>query len=631
MPNPPLFQHHILRLEHKLARCESISRRYSWIRLAVFLAGGAASWGAAVFLGALAGWITLIFTAILFTWIEIMHRRVDDWSESFRIWLAMYREQAARLILDWEHIPRQSAAAPEVESALAIDLDLTGPRSLHALLDNTISRQGSIRLAGWLTTGVPEPQTISARQAVVKELAGLPRFRNRLALIFRKLSREPLDGDRLLGWLTTPYPEKRLRQVLAWVTSLVILNDVLFVLFVVGRLPPVWILSTLAYAGVYFTNQSFTGEFLAAVIRLDGELAKFRPLLHHLESFHYGDKNALQKQCAMFLAGAERPSKRLHQLQFVTALAGLRMNPFLGLLLNLLTPWDFWVAWLAARQRRGMADVLPAWLETFHELEALIALGEFAALHPKYAFPKIEQVHVQQQDTPDHHATEHGSEPVFAARQMGHPLLPSDRKVCNDLQIEALGELIIITGSNMAGKSTFIRTVGINLCLAYAGGPVNASAMHAVPFRLYTCIRISDSLNDGFSYFYAEVKRLKGLLDALLPDPAGLPLLYLVDEIFRGTNNRERLIGSRTYVNALIGRAGVGLIATHDLDLATLADNHPQVHNVHFRDDVDGGKLTFDYRLRPGPTPTTNALKIMEMEGLPVDSQYLHEGDHGKK
>jgi DNA mismatch repair ATPase MutS len=206
------------------------------------------------------------------------------------------------------------------------------------------------------------------------------------------------------------------------------------------------------------------------------------------------------------------------------------------------------------------------------------------------------------------------------AHQMGHPLLPADRKVCNDLQIEALGDLLIITGSNMAGKSTFIRTVGINLCLAYAGAPVDAAALQTVPFRLYTCIRISDSLGDGFSYFYAEVKRLKGLLDSLQPNPSGLPLLYLVDEIFRGTNNRERLIGSRAYVKALIGAAGVGLIATHDLDLAQLADNHPQARNLHFRDEVAGEKLTFDYRLRPGPSPTTNALKIMEMEGLPVDS-----------
>ncbi len=471
-------------------------------------------------------------------------------------------------------------------------------------------------LADWLTTGRPDLQNIARRRDVVCELAGLPLFRNRLRLLFRSLSREPLDGDRLLGWLKTPLPEERLRRVLPWATLLALGNVALFVLFAAGLLPPFWILSTLAYAGLYFTSQKMLGEFLAAVIRLNNELGKFRPLLRYLEKYPYGTRDHLRKQCAPFLAGPRLPSQRLSQVQSVTALTGLRMNPLLGLLLNLLTPWDFWAAWLAARQRQGMTVWLPIWLEAFHELEALIALGEFSALHPQYTFPTFFPV-----CQPGKVGIENNlqPEPVFVARQLGHPLLPPDRKVCNDLQIQALGELLIITGSNMAGKSTFIRTVGINLCLAYAGGPVDARALQTLPFRLYTCIRINDSLEQGFSYFYAEVKRLKGLLEALRPDPSELPLLYLVDEIFRGTNNRERLIGSRAYVKALIGARGVGLIATHDLELARLAEVNPQVCNLHFRDEVAGGKLTFDYRLRPGPSPTTNALKIMESEGLPVE------------
>ena len=603
-----LFQRSIQRLERKVARCKATSRRYSWARLTVFLAGGAATWGAAVLLGGRAGWSIFFVSAIVFIGIAILHRRLENWTEIFRIWQALYREQAARLALDWEHIPLPIAPVGEPTCALAVDLDLRGPHSLHHLLDTSISRQGSLRLADWLTTDTPDPQAILTRQALVRELAGLPRFRNRLALIFRRISREPLDGKKLLDWLQTPYPEKQLHQVLPWATLLAFGNVVLFVLGITGRLPPVWILSTLAYAGLYLASQKLNGVFLEAVFRLDVELGKFQPLLRQLEQYPYGTRQALKKQCAAFLTGTDRPSRRLRQVKFITTLAGLRMNPAMALLLNLVSPWDFWVAWLAARQRQRMAGLLPGWLEAFHDLEALIALGEFAALHPDYSFPCLRPV---EGDDP--------AAPVFAAQGLGHPLLAPDRKVCNNLQIEALGELLIITGSNMAGKSTFIRTVGINLCLAYAGGPVNASGLQTLPFRLYTCIRISDSLGDGFSYFYAEVKRLKGLLDALKPHRSGLPLLYLVDEIFRGTNNRERLVGSRAYVKALIGAKGVGLIATHDLELATLADGARQAYNVHFRDEVVGGKLTFDYLLRPGPSPTTNALKIMAIEGLPVD------------
>jgi DNA mismatch repair ATPase MutS len=205
-------------------------------------------------------------------------------------------------------------------------------------------------------------------------------------------------------------------------------------------------------------------------------------------------------------------------------------------------------------------------------------------------------------------------------RALGHPLIPAQRRVCNDFVFHAMGEVAILTGSNMAGKSTFIKTIGVNLCLAYAGGPVAAVWLRSLPLRLHTCIRISDSIADGFSYFYAEVKCLKRLLQEL-QEPHPAPVLYLIDEIFRGTNNRERLLGSRAYIQALLAERGCGLVATHDLELAHLAEQNPQVRNYHFRDEVQDGKLVFDYRLHPGPSPTTNALKIMALEGLPVPTQ----------
>ena len=278
----------------------------------------------------------------------------------------------------------------------------------------------------------------------------------------------------------------------------------------------------------------------------------------------------------------------------------MRMNPVTGLLLNLFLPWDFVFAYLAALSRSGVAQALPAWLQVLNTLEALVSLANFAYLNPDYTFPEIEPA----------------AQPVLYAEDLGHPLIPVEEKVCNGVSVGEIGHIAIITGSNMAGKSTFIKTVGINLCLAYAGGPVNATRFHSQPFRLHTCIRITDSITDGFSYFYAEVKCLKTLLDKL--DSGGWPVLYLIDEIFRGTNNRERLIGSRAYLRSILDAQGVGFLATHDLELASLADESPKVQNYHFRDEVGDGKLVFDYRLRPGPCPTTNALKIMHSEGLPV-------------
>ena len=257
---------------------------------------------------------------------------------------------------------------------------------------------------------------------------------------------------------------------------------------------------------------------------------------------------------------------------------------------------------MAARSRLRVGESLPAWLQTWYELEALISLANFAALNPDCTYPIIDPA----------------AQPVFEAESLGHPLIPPGQRVYNDFSIPDLGQVTIITGSNMAGKSTFIKTVGINLRLAYAGGPVIASSLRTLPFRLHTCLRISNSIADGFSYFYAEVRCLKSLLEELEAE-SPFPLLYVIDEIFRGTNNRERLIGSRAYVRSVAGACGVGLIATHDLELAGLAANTPQVVNFHFRDQVQDGKLTFDYKIQPGPSPTTNALKIMELEGLPVE------------
>jgi DNA mismatch repair ATPase MutS len=184
--------------------------------------------------------------------------------------------------------------------------------------------------------------------------------------------------------------------------------------------------------------------------------------------------------------------------------------------------------------------------------------------------------------------------------------------------LDVQGDVVIITGSNMSGKSTFLRTIGVNLCLAYAGAAVNADQLETRFYRLFSVIQVTDSLTDGISYFYAEVQRLKALLDAMELDH-NLQVFFLIDEIFRGTNNRERQIGSRAFVNSLVGGQGVGLISTHDLELVIIADELPDVVNYHFQEEVTEGRMNFDYKLRPGPSQTTNALQIMRMEGLPVD------------
>ncbi|MEW5720506.1 MAG: hypothetical protein AB1817_17920, partial [Chloroflexota bacterium] len=486
---------------------------------------------------------------------------------------------------------------------LALDLDLTGARSLHQLLDTTQSRQASQLLADWLSQSRPVLKYIHARQNVVRELVAFTRFGDRFRLALRSALQEPLEGEKLVTWLSAAFQSQRLKWTLPIATALVALNLVLAALNFWGGLPAYWIISLLFYAAFYFLNQSWLAAILSALSRMETELDRFSAILDYLEHVPLDSRAHLARLCAPLRDVAHPPSSYMRQIKLTAVGVGLRSNPVLGLALNLIAPWDFIFAFLTDRCRAQVVELLPTWLRVCYELDAYVALANFAYVNPEYVFPNI---------TPD-------ANPILTAKDLGHPLIPHAQNIRNDFAFNALGELAIITGSNMAGKSTFLKSVGVNLCLAYAGAPVVATYFCARPFRLRTCIRIADSITDGFSYFYAEVKCLKRLLEELETKNVA-PLLYLIDEIFRGTNNRERLLGSRAYIQALLDARGVGLLATHDLELAGLAELRPQIHNYHFRDDVSAGKLIFDYKIRAGPCPTTNALKIMQMEGLPIPS-----------
>lgn len=598
----------IERLRKRIKSLEERSNRIALLRLAIVGVGIVAAVLTALWVNGTAAWLVSGLAFFVFVLVVILHRRFEHWIETLTLWRGLKQDRLARLHLDWESLPPPRPIELK-DKSLAFDLDLTGSRSLHQLLDTTISRKGTQLLAEWLTQSRPDVEALMARQNVVRELKLRDRFRERFRLTYRLVLKRELEGDNLLEWLKTDFPSEQLRRNLPIATVLVAVNLVLFVLWQFFAYPPWFLASLAAYIAFYYMNQKALEGVLGAVVRVNAELEKFRAIVRYLERASYQGAPHLETLCASFLHKVPTPSKQLRNVQSITAGVGLRNNPILAILLNLILPWDFLFAYLADRQRAQVATTLPEWVRAVQELDGLIALANFAALHPDAVFPEIRA----------------GAAPVLYARDLGHPLIPANTRVTNDIEIETLGQVDILTGSNMAGKSTFLKTIGMNFCLAYAGAPVVARKFAATPFRLHACIRITDSIVDGFSYFYAEVKCLRALLEKLKVHD-DLPLLYLVDEIFRGTNNRERYIGSHSYIQTLMGSRGVGLIATHDLELARLADDNTLARNYHFRDAVSNGRLIFDYQLRHGPCPTTNALKIMEMEGLPVERGLRDEG-----
>jgi hypothetical protein len=605
------------RLESILSRLSVRDHRYFLARVGLSAAGVVALL-AAVLLQSnlLAGWVLGIFILLMVITV-VLQNRVKRIMHQFRLLLAFTHSQHARMHLDWPAIPLQRRAPAPPDHPFAADLDLLGPRSLHHLLDISTTQGGSDRLADWLLAPIPDPAAISRRQKLLQELSPLHAFRSRLALMGLEIKHDQgstWQSSRLLAWLDAAPPSARRVPLLIFMSALAALNISLFALHAAGLLPPYWVGTLGLYAFIYFSRSAtnLSGETYA----IGRGLEQFIQILVYLERYPCPAGGRLADLCTPYRRSGQRPSADVRRLAWLTAAASLSINPVLALLVNLVLPWNLFLAWIIDRYKAALRPRLQSWLETWFELEALLALANFAHLNPGASFPTVLP------------AVPQDGKPLFSASGLGHPLLPDGVRVCNDFVLNAPGEVALVTGSNMSGKSTFLRTLGANLVLAFCGAPVIASQMQTAPFRLFTSIQLSDSLGDGISYFYAEVRRLKALLDALQADHA-YPLFFLIDEIFRGTNNLERRAGSRAYLRALAGSRGAGAISTHDLALAELAHEKPGILNYHFREEVHDGRMAFDYLVRTGPSPTTNALKIMRLAGLPVDEggeEYTSDG-----
>ena len=601
----------IARFNRRAEQLERISQKYWKVRRVIFFGGALLTFLIFRYFGSTAGWVSAALFAAVFSVVASYHRKVRDSIAANSLMQNIKRIQIARIQLNWDMLPRPDRLpdkpSPAADHPFETDLDITGDRSLHRLLDSAVTRGGSHRLRSWLLNTAPEPLAIRKRQSLVHELKGHSLFRDKLQLSSAIASSDARaqgvvgaqggqwDAGVLVDWIQTGDRKESLLPIVALLGILAGVNITLVVLAGLDLAPHVWPITFLIFMGVMIAKQGRVATAWGELQELEKALRRFRSVFSYLESRGYQSTPGLAEVCAPFLDKRRRPSAEFKRLERLASALGLRTNALLWLLLHAVVPWDFFFTWRLELLKKELADLLPRWLDAWYQLEALNSLANFAWLNPRYVFPEItSEVN------------------MFDARALGHPLLKSEAKICNDFQLGDQSKIAILTGSNMAGKSTLLRTVGVNLCLAYTGAPVNAGSLKTSLSRVFTCIKVSDSVQDGLSYFYAEVKRLKALLSAT-EKPDDLPVLFLIDEIFRGTNSRERLIGSRAYIRELARRRVLGLIATHDLELVKLADEIPGVTNFHFREEVREGKMVFDYRLRPGPCPTTNALQIMKL------------------
>ncbi|MBA3870218.1 MAG: hypothetical protein H0X30_13820 [Anaerolineae bacterium] len=583
----------IHQLEARLQVTRQQNNRLVWARLIVFLvAAGLALglWPTNTLLAIICGVVGIVIFGVLVG----RHNRVRAVIARSEMWIDIKQAQIARAQLDWSNIPLPPAFTPSEDHPYENDLDISGAQSLQHLLDTSATIQGSSRLRKWLLTTLLDAALIRQRHAFLDEMQ--PSFCNRLTLEARLRAGDEkrLDTRGLSNWIAEPVSGGISGRFVALLVGLCLLTILLFALWRIVPIPPIWAISFLVYFGLSLSRVRAVLPVLDEAFAVQGILNSLTGVFGYLEKYPFRDKPQLARLCAPFQS-AERPSSQLRSLNVIVSAASLRNNFVLWGVLNALMPWDIFTAYRLATLRQKLSTLIPAWLDVWAELEALSALQTFAYLNPDYTRPQLEAEGM-----------------TFTTVALGHPLIDHEERVCNDFQMDTQ-QVTMLTGSNMSGKSSFLRTLGINLVLTNAGAVVNASSLHTSLFRVYSCIKVSDSLAEGYSYFYAEVRRLKALLNAL-ERPDSLPLFFLIDEIFKGTNNRERLLGSEAYIHALLGKKGTGAISTHDLELASLTG----LSNYHFADQVLDGQLTFDYKLRVGVSPTTNALRIMRLAGLPV-------------
>ncbi len=602
------------RVHQQLQGLESLSLRYGWLRIAVFFLGVALFLTLHVLNYSLASWLSAMGCLALFIALVKQHQRVRQSIQAHKLALRLRAEQQARAELDWAKIPALPLRSAEAGHLFESDLDLTGPESLLTLLDTTASTQGLERLRQWLLYPLTEAVAIHARQQLVAALKPLQGMRLQLRLSVAQVNWDQgqapetrWDQAPLQTLLDAPSASGDLRPWIGILGLLSLANLSAWGLWFSGLAPqwPGQILISI-YILLYWSQRHRLGKLFQEALYLDAALLHLRTLTSLLEkrkSKHLALQNLLAP-----LQNSHRPSQQLAALRRVLAAASLQGNPLVWVLFNLAGPWDFWFRHRLDHLRHDLKTDIPAWLERLTELEAASALATFAWNHPECPFPTLTD-----------------TTPALETQALAHPLLPAGR-ITNDFSLAQIGDAFLITGSNMAGKSTFLKALGSNLVLAYAGSVVCAEALNTGVFRIAACIRVSDSVTDGISYFYAEVRRLKALL-ALFEEQDARPVFFLIDEIFRGTNNRERLIGSRSYIRALLGKNGLGGISTHDLDLVHVADESPHLHNYHFREQISAGRMSFTYKLQEGPCPSTNALRIMALEGLPVEALELPDNE----
>ena len=562
-------------------------------RLLMFVVGAVLAWFAFGAHKVHPVWIGV--PVLAFVSLVVVHDRLLRSIRRVKNGLEYYRRGIARIEDRWMGTGWDGADLAPKDHPYADDLDLFGHGSLFQLLCTAQTRAGGKTLADWLCAPAA-PDEIRARQAAVEELRFRIDLREELAHYGRGMQTSVFP-EAIAAWAGAPaaFRSRRLAAAACVVSVATILTGAALAF---GAPPLPFSVAVVALISLHAATRGRAREVLSSAEEPRRELEVVGRVLARLERESFADPY-LRAIWDDFREGPQSASSAIALLCRLLTMREASLNMLFGPVAAVVM-WDFHFARAVDAWRCRHGAAVGRWLEGVGRLEALCALASYAYEHPEDPFPSID-----------------GNGPVFKGEGLGHPLLPAARCVRNDVVLDERQRLLIVSGSNMSGKTVLLRTVGTNVVLASAGAPVRARALSLSPLMTGATLNVHDAIQDGVSRFYAEIKRIRALMD-IAQGPT--PLLFLLDEIFHGTNSWDRRIGAHAVLRGLINAGAIGIVTTHDLAITDLSEGFEgRAINVHFEDHLEENRLVFDYLLRPGVVKKSNALDLMRAVGLHVD------------
>jgi hypothetical protein len=511
--------------------------------------------------------------------------------------VAFYERGLARIEDRWMGGGEPGERFRDDDHPYANDLDLFGTGSLFELLSIARTRAGEETLARWLKS-FAGADTVRARQHAVEEMAPRLDLRESLALAGTDV-RAGVNSALLVEWAAAPAVLGH-RPAWALAGALTVCAVAAAAYSVLIRRPEPLAIVALLEVVLSLRLRRRVQLVLHAADQAARDLDVLAHVLARLERERFESPRLLELGAALG-RGRVTASRAIRQLHYLAEMHDWQHNQFFAPIAAFLL-WGTHLAHAIERWRARHGSEVSGWLGVVGEFEAFSSLSAYRYEHPDDVRPQLVDA----------------GPASYEGRALGHPLLPAARMVRNDVGLSADTRLLVVSGSNMSGKSTLLRTVGINAVLAFAGAPARAASLRLTPLTIGATLRIEDSLQEGRSRFYAEITRIRRLADLANGPP---PLLFLLDELFHGTNSHDRLVGATGVLRSFVDRGAIGLITTHDLALTRIADDlAPHARNVHFEDRFEGGEIRFDYRMKPGPVTRSNAIALMRAVGLDVDS-----------